>query len=47
MAPTVLLRPEHRAAELAAVAAFVRLPAALVMPLNLGADLSRQGLLTD
>ena len=47
MAPTLLLRPEHRAAELAAVADFMRLPAALAMAADLRADLSRRGLLTD
>jgi hypothetical protein len=47
MAPTLLLRPDHRAAELAAVAAFMRLPAAPAMPADLRADLSRRGLLTD
>jgi len=47
MAPTLLLRPDHQGAELAAVTAFMRLPAALVMPADLRADLSRRGLLTD
>jgi hypothetical protein len=45
MAPTLLLRPDHRGAELAAVAAFMRLPAALAMPADLGQGLDCLGLL--